>query len=132
MARDYSDPAYLAAHNLVVDCYCLQHPSQFCRSGKSFAAHLGRLCVAMSDCPRALDLLADLRAWLDGPNQPDKPDLPGDRGLLTLGDVGFDLDPGRWQVEVERWAAEVWRAHAPLQPLARKWLEDAERGRLTR
>lgn len=40
LARDYSDPAYFRCHKLVVDCYSLQHPDEFCRSAKSLASHL--------------------------------------------------------------------------------------------
>src|SRR5688572_19282548 len=46
-ARDVEQPGlYWRFHRLAVDAYCLQHES-YIKSAKSFAAHLGGICIAL-------------------------------------------------------------------------------------
>lgn len=46
IAREFSDAVLFGVHRMTMDCYCLQH-ERYCKSFKSFAAHLAGLCCAM-------------------------------------------------------------------------------------
>lgn len=47
LARDFEQPVtYWQYHRLAIDSYCLQHAA-YVESGKSLAAHLCGLCVAL-------------------------------------------------------------------------------------
>ena len=37
----------IARRDLAFDAYCMQHPETYCRSAKSYAAHLTRLCCGL-------------------------------------------------------------------------------------
>ena len=125
IARDFSDARYFSVHRLVVDCYSLQHPDQFCRSAKSLAAHLVGLCSILESKASAAAGSPLLRDWLDGRRELDKPELPAERGEITIGDLPLDAAPGEWKHAVHAWAAAIWRAYEELQPLAREWLRCA-------
>ena len=93
----------------MVDAYCLQHPAEFCASGKSYAAHLVGLLVAQEFDGDAGAQRA-LRAWLDGDRRPPRPVEPAERGTRTLADV-LAAEPGETRERAVRaWAADVWRA----------------------
>ena len=65
-ARDFSDPRYGATHELLVDAYCLQHPERYCRSAKSYAAHLTRMCCGIERGGKR-EIYAAIPRWLSGP-----------------------------------------------------------------
>jgi uncharacterized protein DUF5946 len=126
LARDFSDAAYFASHRMLVDTYSLQHPERYCASAKSLAAHLTGLGWLLEHGgSRAVGNEA-LRRWLDGTPPLAKPELPAARGQLTIGDLPAAADPHTHAQEVERWARSTWAAYAPLQPLARRWIQQAE------
>ena len=127
LARDYSQPAYFACHKLVVDCYSLQHPDEFCRSAKSLAAHLVGLGTAIDEEGPTDRASAALKRWLDGPVSLVKPPLPAARGKTTLADLPMTAQSEEWRTAVRGWAESVWAAHAPLHPIAGEWREVAER-----
>lgn len=127
-AEDYSGAVPFALHRWMVDAYCLQHPAEFCASGKSYAAHLVGLLVAQEFDGDAGAQRA-LRAWLDGDRRPPRPVEPAERGTRTLADV-LEAEPGEARERAVRaWAADVWRAHASLHGTARAWLAEARGSR---
>ncbi len=121
MARQYSDFRYARRHRMAVDAYALQHPDQYCASAKSLAAHLTGLCAAF-EYPGHPSLLSMLQRWLSQRPSLQKPELPADRGALTIGDVLRAVDPQVHARTIERWARATWEAHETLHPLAREWI----------
>ena len=51
LACDFSHAPYFRSHRMFVDTYCLQHPDQFWRSAKSFAAHFAGLGWLLEAAP---------------------------------------------------------------------------------
>ncbi|HYE27674.1 MAG TPA: DUF5946 family protein [Allosphingosinicella sp.] len=128
LARDFSDAHYFRTHRLFVDTYCLQHPDQFCASGKSLAAHLAGLGWILAGEASAAVGPAKLHRWLNGARLLDKPDLPKRRGGITVGDLPAEAPPSEWAEAVRRWAESTWAAYAPLHATARRWIAEAEAG----
>lgn len=127
-ARDYSGAVPYPLHRLMVDAYCLQHPAEFCASGKSYAAHLVGLLVAQEFDGDAGAQRA-LRAWLDGDRQLPRPVEPVARGERTIADV-IATEAGEARERALRaWAAEVWRAYTAQHETARAWLAEARGSR---
>jgi len=125
LARDFSEPLYFRVHRLLVDTYCLQHPERYCKSAKSLAAHLVGLCSILErGASRAVGEEA-LRRWLDGKSPIEKPELPAQRGELTVADVRGAATPEAHAAAVERWARSTWQAYSTLHGVARQWLEQA-------
>jgi hypothetical protein len=129
IARDFSNPLYFRSHRLTVDTYCLQHPDEYCASAKSLAAHLAGLCDILEKGASAASGSAKLQQWLNGNRDISKPEMPRERGSITIGDLPFEAEPGPWADAVRRWADETWRAYEPLHALARQWLGLAMRDR---
>ncbi len=115
-----------AVHNLVVDTYAMQHPDDYCRSPKSYAAHLAGLCCGVEH-PDDRSLYWAIPRWLDGPAALEKPALLARRGELTIADVVDPPNDDQYVARVRRWARDVWTAHTVQQPLARRWLNAASR-----
>lgn len=126
LARDYSDARYFLTHRLFVDTYCLQHPEEFCRSAKSLAAHLVGLCCVLEEGASPGVGPANLRRWLNGEGNLSKPELPKERGRLTIADLPDEDDPAAWGAAVRRWAEATWIAYGPLHAVARQWLSTAQ------
>jgi uncharacterized protein DUF5946 len=125
--REFGDFRYARLHRLSVDAYCVQHPDRYCASAKSLAAHLCGLCCHFEHGGHPAVYRA-LQRWLDGARELAKPELPESRGELTLLEPCAAQDPDSYASAVERWARSVWDAHAPVQPVARKWLEQSLAG----
>ena len=129
IARDFGDPAYFAAHRLLVDVYALQHPDDYCASAKSLAAHLVGLLQILEEGASAATGESFLRDWLDGPRKLDKPAIPAERGRTVLADLdGIDA-PTEWSAAVRAWGEEVWNAYSALHPVARRWAAEARGSR---
>src|ERR671930_274365 len=80
-ARAMTDPRAGAQRDLAFDAYCMQHPATYCRSAKSYAAHLMRLaCGVEHDGARTV--YDAIRRWLDGHVQLEKPPVPEHRGEI--------------------------------------------------
>jgi uncharacterized protein DUF5946 len=109
---------------LTVDTYCMQHPDRYCVSAKSLAAHLTGLCWALEYSGHPSGLKA-LQRWLDGHPRIEKPALPSFRGALTVADVSAAPDPEVRAAAIGRWAQSTWDAYSALQPIARRWVEEA-------
>jgi hypothetical protein len=129
LARDFSDPLFFRAHRMFVDTYCLQHPEDYCASAKSLAAHLAGLCWILESAAGAAVGPGRLHRWLSGDRRLDKPKLPEQRGVLTIGDLPQGGSPAEWARKVREWAGCTWAAYAQLHPVARSWVAEAARDR---
>ena len=123
--RNFADARFGRLHGMVVDTYCLQHPDRYCVSAKSLAAHLCGLCGALERGESAASPNMALRAWLDGTVALVKPQVPTERGPLTIADVDHIDDPAAYAAAVRAWATAVWSACRPLHDTARSWLDEA-------
>jgi hypothetical protein len=127
LARDFSDTRFFGVHRMFVDCYCLQHPDDYCASAKSLAAHLVGLAQILDEAASPATGSPDLRSWLDGNCKLDKPAVPAIRGAVTLGDLDGIEEPAAWREAVRGWAESTWEAYRELHPVARRWAAEAEK-----
>lgn len=123
-ARAYTDPAYAATFDLGFDAYCMQHPEKYGVSAKSYAAHLTRLCCGVERGGEPAIYRA-INRWLSDNPAIDKPELPAERGRMTVADVASARDAHEHRQLVRQWAAEVWRAYERQHELAHGWIEVA-------
>ena len=107
----------------------MQHPEEYGRSPKSYAAHLTALCCGIEH-PGDQKLYWAIARWLDGSVAVEKPPLIARRGALTIADVYVPAREDAYADLVRRWADDVWAAYRDQQKLARGWLE-AVRARTT-
>jgi hypothetical protein len=109
-----------AFHCEAVDAYCLQHPP-YILSAKSFAAHLTGACAAFEH-PNPLVVQRAVVRWLSSNPAITKPELPPNRGSVTIADVyqATDLIPA-----VETWKRSTWEAYHDYHSLARSWIQQA-------
>jgi hypothetical protein len=128
-ADAWASPVRGAVHNLVVDTYAMQHPEEYGRSPKSYAAHLTALGCGIEH-PGDQKLYWAIARWLDRPAAVEKPPLITRRGALTIADVYARAGEDDYADLVRRWAGAVWAAYADQQKLAREWL-DAVRNVIT-
>ena len=121
MSLETSDYRYARLHRLVVDCYCLQHPQQYCVSAKSLMAHLAGLCIAI-ERDGEQEAYRTLQKSLNGNPTLVKPALSEARGNCTIADVLKTSDPNGYAHCVNEWANQIWRAYQSTQDWARDWL----------
>jgi hypothetical protein len=93
-------------------------------SAKSLAAHLTGLCWAVERGGSEPGLRA-LQRWLNGSVPLDKPDIPKDRGKLTVADIAGAVDQTAYAAALDRWARSTWEAYSPLHEIARQWIDEA-------
>jgi len=126
LAREFSDYRYARNHRLTVDVYSLQHPSEYMRSAKSYAAHLTGVCAALEEENVALTNRT-VQRWLNGPGKIDRPDNPppGQRGSLTIICIHEAATPEEYAIKVRAWAESTWIAWHEYQELARRWIATA-------
>jgi hypothetical protein len=118
------DDAELATDwRLIVDCYSVQH-DRYILSGRSLAAHLTGVCVALEHGGDA-SLLRAVQQWLSLTRWLAKPAVPSLRGDITIDDVIIAAPEERHAV-VMRWATAAWAAWAEHQGLARGWIAAAQ------
>ena len=120
----FSNPAYAAMHDLAFDNYCMQHPEQYGRSAKSYAAHLTRLCCGL-EYNRDPAVYSAIRQWLDGKVELEKPQLLSERGHLNILSVRAAQNAEEHTQLVQEWARSVWEAYTKQQELARDWVRAA-------
>lgn len=121
LARDYEQPVlYWQFHRMAVDAYCLQH-SSYVASAKSLVAHLCGLCLAFEHDNDA-EKLRNLQRWLSTNPEITKPQLPIERGQMTIGDVCHIADPTQFGSAVNLWARATWDAYTHLHSIAREWV----------
>jgi hypothetical protein len=127
LVKDYSELGYAAVHQLVVDCYVLQHP--FGHSPRSNAYHMMNLCgileygrspgAGTNDGVKGKDQEAKYRAF---------PELsaPADQGPVTVLDVLAATDLEQHKKLVQKWALSVWEAWAFHHDWARQAARERE------
>lgn len=125
LAREFSDYRYGKIHRLTVDAYSLQHPDEYMRSGKSFAAHLTGMCAAL-ESEDAVALNRMIQKWLSMNPKVTKPaHLPEQRGNLTIDYVHSASDADEHIKRVREWARDIWVAWSEHHNLARQLISEA-------
>ncbi len=123
-ALAYRDPSYGRLHNLVVDAYCMQHVETYCKSAKSYAAHLARLCCGI-EFQGNREAYAAIQQWLDGAVSLEKPQTLSYVGNLTIIDVRAARSAQEHSRLVHNWSQNVWEAYTEQHELARTWVRQA-------
>jgi hypothetical protein len=123
-ARAYADFAYASVRDLAFDTYCLQHLESYCRSAKSYAAHLMRLCCGLEydGDPQVYEAI---QRWLNGAAKIEKPQVLSQLGSLTVIDVCEASNAENHVRLVRAWAANVWEAYRSQHDLAHAWIRAA-------
>lgn len=124
LARSFSDFGYARFHRQIVDLYAMQHPEEYCRSAKSYVAHLtGLCCHAERDGNTAIQ--EAVQRWLSTNPTLSKPPVADRRGDVTLIEVLEAEYPEGIAPALERWTRSVWEAYGEVHDLARRWIEEA-------
>jgi hypothetical protein len=119
-----SDLHLARLRDLAFDAYCMQHTETYCRSAKSYAAHLTRLCCGMEFGGDAIVYIS-IQKWLNGNIHLEKPAVLTTRGEITIANV-LSAPASEDKVKaVKTWAADVWKAYETQHELARQWISDA-------
>lgn len=123
LAAQYSDPARMAFHQLIVDSYAVQHPDgDDPRTIQSVGIHLMTLCLFLE---RGIDPSRGTRMHR---RMVDRPvfhplDPPLSRGGVTVVDVPLDGGARMARDAAYRWAEDAWTAWAAHHPTVRDWLD---------
>ena len=130
LAREFGDYRYAREHRLMVDAYSLQHPDEYMRSAKSYAAHLTGAYIALEYGSVAETNRAILQ-WLNGSKALQRPQqpAPGQRGTLTILHVHEATDPDDHVRRVREWSQSVWAAWQAYRSIAKRWTDEALEGR---
>jgi len=133
LAREFSDYRYGRTHRLTVDVYALQHPTEYMRSAKSYAAHLTGMYAVLEDDVSFFTNRA-VQEWLNGPKTLTRPDHPSplERGALTVVHVHEANDPQEHVRRVREWAESTWGAWRAYHNLAKQWIAEATHARSSR
>ena len=123
-AQAFTDSRYAAVRDLAFDAYCIQHPDRYCRSAKSYAAHLTRLCcgIEYNGDPA---VYAAIQKWLNGNRTLTKPKVLNERGRMTVIDVRAARDAEEHKRLVHEWAESVWQAYSMQHAIAHAWIRAA-------
>ena len=127
--RRFSDLRYARWNRLMVDAYALQHPAEYMRSAKSFAAHLTGAAAALERPGQAEFINDAVVRWLSTNPVLVRPAEPpaGARGDVTIADVVAADDPA---IAVPSWTRSAWQAWSELHSLARQWITIATHDRV--
>jgi hypothetical protein len=125
-ARAYGDLNYAAVQTLAFDTYCMQHLEPYCRSAKSYAAHLMRLCCGL-EWDGDSKVYTAIQRWLNGTVALDKPAAPDQRGRMTIVDLQEAHTVEEYRRLVREWAQTVWESYAAQHDLAQRWIRAALR-----
>ena len=130
IAREFGDFRYAREHRLTVDAYSLQHPDEYMRSAKSYAAHLTGAYVAL-ELGAGAETNRSVQQWLGGSKALQRPDQPGPRkrGALTVLHVHQATDPDDHLRRVREWATSAWEAWQAYRATAKQWTDEALRHR---
>jgi Family of unknown function (DUF5946) len=122
LAREYSNPAYMAVHRLTVDSYAVQHPgSPSPQTIQSVGIHLLRLFLILergySDAAaaKAMPVLSRHKRsfhWLTPPQS---------LGSKTALDVWRCETAAQHAEAVREWARSAWLAWSPHHEQIRQW-----------
>jgi hypothetical protein len=119
----FDDSELATDWRLIVDCYSLQH-DRYIQSGRSLAAHLTGVCVALEHGGDG-SLQRAVQRWLSRTRDLAKPAVPATRGQVTIDDV-IAAAPEERRAVVRRWASSAWDAWADQHALARSWIAAAQ------
>lgn len=119
----FDDSELATDWRLIVDCYSVQH-DRYIRSGRSLAAHLTGVCIALEHRGDE-SLLRAVQQWLSRIRDLPKPAIPSQRGDVAIDDV-ITAAPEERHTAVMRWAAATWAAWTAHQDLARSWIAAAQ------
>ena len=126
LAREYNDPAFMAAHRLTVDAYAVQHPGRPSpQSIQSVGVHLISLYLVLEEqlSHRAATQLMQRSAdrmhfvWLEPPL---------DRGERNVTTVVAARSPDEHVRAVQSWAQSVWQAWSQHHSQVRAWAAEAQ------
>ena len=110
----------------MVDAYSLQHPAEYMRSAKSYAAHLTGVYAAL-ERDGTVDVNRVVQAWLNGRRtfqRPGHPE-PRQRGAVTIIHVHEAGGPEEHLRRVREWAQAAWEAWRDYHHVARQWIDEA-------
>jgi hypothetical protein len=125
LAREYSDPRYMAVHRMTVDAYAVQHPGHSSpQSIQSVAIHLIGLFLTLELRWPAIQVTAAIKRaadtttfwWVDPPDS---------RGAITVANVVPAQSPEKHASEVHAWAKSAWAAWFPHHDQVRRWAHAA-------
>ena len=102
----------------------MQH-DRYILSGRSLAAHLTGVCIALEHGGDE-SLLRAVQQWLSRTRELPKPPVPAFRGDVSI-DAVITAAPEERHAVVMGWAASAWAAWAQQQMLARDWIAAARR-----
>lgn len=130
LAREFGDYRYAREHRLMVDAYSLQHPVEYMRSVKSYAAHLTGAYIAI-EYGSVAEANRAILEWLNGSKSLQRPDQPAQRqrGTLTILHVHVATDPEDHVRRVREWAESAWAAWRDYRAIAKQWTDEALRSR---
>jgi hypothetical protein len=133
LAREFSEPAWFASHQLSAHAYMAQHPSSSSRAAvQSVWVHLGALQLLL-ERDAAADVVARAMSRLTA-TQPTYEwlDPPASRGDITVREVAAARDADEHAKLTRRWADAVWQAwrehHDAIRALAATALSSRSRG----
>jgi hypothetical protein len=126
IAREFGDFRYGREHRLTVDAYSLQHPGEYMRSAKSYAAHLTGAYAAL-ELGSAADTNRTIQQWLGGSRSLQRPGqpAPGRRGSVTVAHVHAAKSPDEHILRVREWALSAWDAWRDYRAIAKQWIDEA-------
>ena len=121
----FDDSELASDWRLIVDCYSIQH-DKYILSGRSLAAHLTGVCIAVEHGGDPA-LLRAAQDWLSRTRALAKPAVPTRRGDVTINEVIAAAPEDRHAV-ILMWAASAWSAWSQQQELARRWIAELRGG----
>jgi hypothetical protein len=102
----------------------MQHTQRYCRSAKSYAAHLTRLCCGLEHNGDH-KVYEAIQKSLNGTVVFERPEAPDHRGQMTVADLPAATDVEEHTRLVKEWAESVWKAYAAQHDIARGWIKAA-------
>lgn len=128
LAAQYSDPARMAFHQLIVDTYAVQHPDgDDPRAIQSVGIHLMTLCLFLE---RGVDPALGTQLHRQMVDRPafHVLDAPVSRGALTVLDVPIGGRPTTARTAAVAWAQDLWAAWRAHHATVRRWIDDSRLG----
>ena len=123
IAREFTNAAYFAVHQMSTDTYAVQHPGvPERRTIQSVALHLMTLCLFLERGADPLDGSKLHKRMVGNPYfhwlEPPRPN-----GKMTVADVLRAEGPVEHRRLVAAWARAVWNAWASHHSIVRTWTE---------
>jgi Family of unknown function (DUF5946) len=128
LAVQYSDPARMAFHQLVVDAYAVQHPDgEDPRAVRSVAIHLMTLCLFLE---RGADPALGPRLHRQMVQTPmfHRLAAPTSPGRVTVVDMPVTGSAAAARDAAYAWSSSAWAAWAAHHETIRRWLVESGLG----